>query len=91
MAAGWVGLVWVWVCACVGVCEGVWGGRGLGVRTWVCGTPKYEPGQSTGLVIERLRVRIPAGAAGEFSSPESTLCADFYAVSVPPPCYRGGT
>ena len=28
------------------------------------------------LVIERLRVRIPAGAAGEFSSLESTLCAD---------------
>ena len=27
-------------------------------------------------MIERLRVRIPAGAAGEFSSPESTLCAD---------------
>ena len=26
-------------------------------------------------MIERLRVRIPAGAAGEFSSPESTLCA----------------
>ena len=27
-------------------------------------------------MIERLRVRIAAGAAGEFSSPESTLCAD---------------
>ena len=26
-------------------------------------------GKSAGLVIERLRVRIPAGAAGEFSSP----------------------
>ena len=37
-----------------------------------------------GLVIERLRVRIPAGAAGEFSSPELTLCADSYLVSVPP-------
>ena len=35
-------------------------------------------------VISRLRVRIPAGAAGEFSSPESTLCADSYSVSVPP-------
>ena len=33
----------------------------------------------------RLRVRIPAGAAGEFSSPESTLCADPYSVSVPSP------
>ena len=36
-------------------------------------------------MIERLRVRIPAGAAGEFSSPESTLCAYSYSVSVPPP------
>ena len=44
-----------------------------------------------GLVIERLRVQIPAGAAGEFYFPESTLCADFYSVSVPPPCYRSGT
>ena len=35
-------------------------------------------------MIERLRVRIPAGAATEFSSPESTLCADSYSVSVPP-------
>ena len=29
-------------------------------------------------MIERLRVRIPAGAAGEFSSPGSTFCADSY-------------
>ena len=29
--------------------------------------------------------------AGEFSSVELTLCADFYSVSVPPPCYRNGT
>ena len=42
-------------------------------------------------MIERLGVRIPAGAAGEFSSPELTLCADFDSVSVPPPCYRNGT
>ena len=41
-------------------------------------------GKSAGLVIERLRVRIPAGAEGEFSSPESTLCADSYSVSIPP-------
>ena len=34
-------------------------------------------------MIERLRVRIPAEAAGEFSSPELTLCADSYSVSVP--------
>ena len=48
-------------------------------------------GKSAGLVIERLRVRIPAGTAGEFSSPELTLCADSHSVSVPPPCYRSGT
>ena len=39
-------------------------------------------------MIERLWVRILAEAAGEFSSPESTLCADSYSVSVhpsPPP------
>ena len=35
-------------------------------------------------MIERLRVRIPAEAAGEFSSPELTLCADSYSVSIPP-------
>ena len=29
-------------------------------------------------MIERSRVRIPAGAAGEFSSPGSTFCADSY-------------
>ena len=27
-------------------------------------------------MIERSRVRIPAGTAGEFSSPGSTFCAD---------------
>ena len=36
-------------------------------------------------MIERLPVPIPAGAAGEFSSPESTSCADSYSVSIPPP------
>ena len=29
-------------------------------------------------MIERSRVRIPAGVAGEFSSPRSTFCADSY-------------
>ena len=29
-------------------------------------------------MFERVWVRIPAGAAGEFSSPGSTFCADFY-------------
>ena len=48
-------------------------------------------GKSAGLVIGRLRVRIPAGAAGECYSPELTLCAESYSVSVPPPCYRSGT
>ena len=48
-------------------------------------------GKSAGLVIERLQVRILSGAAGEFSSPGLTLCADSYSVSVPPPCYRRGT
>ena len=33
--------------------------------------------------IERLQIRIPTGAAGEFSSPGLTLCADSYSVSVP--------
>ena len=33
---------------------------------------------SARLVIERSRVWIPAGAVGEFSSPWSTFCADFY-------------
>ena len=35
-------------------------------------------------MIERLRVRIPAGAAGDFSSPEFAFCAYSYSVSVPP-------
>ena len=41
--------------------------------------------QSARLVIKRLRVRIPAEAKGKLPSPESTLCADSYSVSVPPP------
>ena len=32
-------------------------------------------------MIEKLRVRIPAEAVGDFSSPESTLCADSNSVS----------
>ena len=38
-------------------------------------------------MIERLRVQILAGAVGEFSSLESTLCADSYLVSIPPLYY----
>ena len=59
------------------------------------GEEKVEPGhllgKRAGLVIEMLRVRIPAGAAGEFSSPEPTLCADSFSVSLQLPCYRSGT
>ena len=55
------------------------------------GKPRQLVGKSAGLAFLRLRVRIPAGAAGEFSSPESTLCAASYSVSVTPPCYRSGT
>ena len=36
-------------------------------------------------MIKRLRVRVLAGAAGEFSSSKLTLCADSYLVSIPPP------
>ena len=36
-------------------------------------------------MIERLQIQISAGMAGEFSSPESTLCADSYLMSVSPP------
>ena len=65
----------------------------------LCLTGRYpsrrEPGQlvgkGTGLEIEKLRVRFPAEAAEEFSSPVSTLCADSYSVSVPSLCYRSGT
>ena len=39
-------------------------------------------------VLERLKGRILAGAAGKFSSPELTLCADSYLVSVRSPCYH---
>ena len=35
-------------------------------------------------MIERFRVRIPTGAAGEFSFSGLTLCADSYSVFVPP-------
>ena len=32
-------------------------------------------------MIERLRIRVPAGAVGEFSSLGLTFCADSYSVS----------
>ena len=40
---------------------------------------------------QKLWVQIPAGAVREFSSPELTLRADSYSVSIPPSCYRSGT
>ena len=58
---------------------------------YALGEPGQLVGKSAGPVIVRLRVRIPAEAAGEFSSPESTLCADSYSVSVPPLYYCSGT
>ena len=48
-------------------------------------------GKSAGLIIKRLRVSIPAEAAGEFSSAEFTLCTDSYLASVPSLCYHSGT
>ena len=44
----------------------------------ICGKLGQLVGKSARLMIERLRVWIPAGAAGKFSSPELTLCADTY-------------
>ena len=54
----------------------------LSTRVW---EPRQLAAKNIELVIERLRVRIPAGAAEEyFSSPELTFCADSYSVPVPP-------
>ena len=36
--------------------------------------PGQLVGKSAGLVIERLRARIPAEAAGEYSSPVNSVC-----------------
>ena len=47
--------------------------------------PCQHVNTSARLVIERFRVRIPAGAAGEFSSPELILYADSCSVFVPNP------
>ena len=57
---------------------------------YVCSGAGMTCWQSAGLVIERLRVRIPAGAMGIFS-PELPLYADSYSVSVTLRCYRSGT
>ena len=63
-------------------------GGGGGSRSFVfhhSNKARIASWQSAGLEIGRLRVRIPAEAAGGFSSPELTLRADSYSVSVPPP------
>ena len=52
------------------------GGEGVIGEIWTSALGRG--GDSSGLVIERSRVRIPAGTAGEFSSPGSTFCADSY-------------
>ena len=76
------------VCSCVCVCVFGGGGHEGGV---IVKRPGGFVGKSAGLVIERLRVRIPAGAVGAFSSPELTLCVGSYWVSIPPPpCYCSG-
>ena len=48
-------------------------------------------GKGVRLMIKKLRIPILAEVAEEFSSPDLTLCADSFSVSVPPPCYRSGT
>ena len=45
---------------------------------FVPGGRRQLSGQSAGLVVKRSRVQVPAGTAGEFSSPVSTFCADTY-------------
>ena len=47
-------------------------------------------GPSARLMIKWLHIQIPAENTREFSSPESTLCADSYLVSISPLCYRSG-
>ena len=41
--------------------------------------------------VRRVASSNPGRSGGRIFSPELTLCADFYSVSVPPPCYRSGT
>ena len=43
------------------------------------------------VAIERSRVRVTAGAAGEFSSPGSTFCADSHFGIDSPPVLRSST
>ena len=48
------------------------------VDSWVREIRPQCHHHSAGLVIEKSLVRIPTGAAGEFSSSGSTFCADSY-------------
>ena len=76
---GWPRMCWIFVCPkCIGFLTCTDAQPGVRITCW----------KSARLMIERLRVWVLAGAAGEFSSPELTLCADSYSGSVPPPCYR---
>ena len=45
---------------------------------WSLGLIKLGGREVLGVWCERSRVRVPAGAAGEFSSPGSAFCADSY-------------
>ena len=64
-----------------------------GEHYWRTTTTKGEKGGEGGRSRVSFLVRAPDSwsrqVAGEFTSPELTLCAD--SVSVPPPCYRSGT
>ena len=56
------------------------------VDSWVREIRPQCHHHSAGLVIEKLRVRIPAGAAGELSSLWSTFRADSYFGISSTPC-----
>ena len=71
--------VYVRVCLCVCVC--MEGGGGVRTACWLERRTR-----------DRKVVNSNPGRSGvEFSSPESALFDDSYSMSVPPPCYRGGT
>ena len=48
-------------------------------------------GQKVSLVVKRSRVRVPAGAAGEFLPQDQLSVRTLISASVPPPCYRSST
>ena len=71
----WLSVFWGWPsplflhAVCLAVC-------GQDVRHW--GARMAQWLERPGLVIGRSQVRIPVGAAGEFSPPGSAFCADSY-------------